>query len=256
MAGRPLSGVPNNFASEGTGTLNNIPLLDANFSQLVSFNNDSAIGYVNYANDTGVTNSYVVTLAAAPSAYLIGMTVSFLPSSSNTGASVINVNSLGSVSILTSHGDALSAGMINSGCIAFMIFNGTGFVLAPSPSAFGFSTSVNLTANTIFNCSGALSVAAYLGISANGVTATFTNASVGTQLTILVSNNLASGSVLNLQIFTANGSVCTPWAIRSTGLIHSDSGGNFNTPSISSGQSVALNIAAISGPSAIGSMTL
>src|SRR5271156_2729519 len=113
MAGRPLSAVPNIFASEGAGTPNNVPLLDADFSTLVSFNNDSAIGYNNYAVDTGTANNYVVTLTAAPSAYLPGMTLTMLPSNANTGSSVINVNSLGSVAILHSDATALTGGEIN-----------------------------------------------------------------------------------------------------------------------------------------------
>ena len=89
MAGRPFT-YPITFGTAvGTEPMS---ALDTQFAAVGSIVNDSAIGYNNYASDTGSANNYVLTLASAPSAYLAGMTVAFLPGNSNTGPSTINVN--------------------------------------------------------------------------------------------------------------------------------------------------------------------
>jgi len=134
---RPLSAVPTNFSAQGTGTLNNIAQLDGDFAAVLSFYNDSAIGWVNYGTDTGSVNSLVVTLAAAPSAYVTGMTLVVKVANTNTAGAVINVNSLGSTSILTPAGAALSRNMLLAGYVTTLVYNGASFVLASDPVLIG-----------------------------------------------------------------------------------------------------------------------
>jgi hypothetical protein len=97
--------VPNIFGNEA----GNQPAtqLDVNFSNLKSVINDSASGWANAANDTGGANAYAVTLTPPPSGYVSGFLISMLPANSNTGASTININGLGSVSILNIPSSAL-----------------------------------------------------------------------------------------------------------------------------------------------------
>lgn len=68
-----------------------------------------------YSTDSGVANAYQVTLTPAPVAYTSGMAFSLLAGNDNTGASTIQVNSLGTIDILTEDGGFLPAGAILAG---------------------------------------------------------------------------------------------------------------------------------------------
>jgi hypothetical protein len=229
MAGRPLSGVPNNFASEGTGSLNNIPLLDQNFTQLVAFNNDSAIGYVNYANDTGVANSYVITLASAPSAYIIGMTIVFNPVNSNTGASVINVNTLGSVAIVGPGGAALFGGEISAGSIVTAVFNGTSFVIV---GACALSANVSTTSQVLgLGCAGYTSIvvqSVWTG-SPPGMTLLLNNVAEGVPIFIEVINNTGNALIFAIQATNATGAAISNIVALQSGQATGASNVNMST---------------------------
>ena len=138
MAGRPIVDTIPTFASTGTGALNNISVLDSKFAEIFTGYNDSSIGYNSYVADTGVANAYVLTLPAAPSAYVSGMTVSWLPLNTNTGVSTVNVNSLGAVSLLNLAGQAVSPGDIVGGSnaqVITMVYTGTNFqIISPIAS--------------------------------------------------------------------------------------------------------------------------
>lgn len=127
MASKPLT-IPNVFASEGTGTPNNIPLLDADFTQVANYFNDGSF-FSTRGTDSGAVNAYVVTLPTGyvPSAYNVGMRLVFNPGNTNTGASTINVNALGSQTILTANGAALVGGEITAGYDCDLVYDGTNF---------------------------------------------------------------------------------------------------------------------------------
>lgn len=183
MSGRPYGPVPTIFASQGTGVgYNNIPQLDADLAFLLNSFNDSAAGWVNYIADTGATNAYVATLTPAPSAYVAGMTLAFVPTNSNTGASTINVNSLGSVAIVSQGGVALGAGQLIAGAVTFLVYDGTRFRIIFPPQVYtGFGTDTG-------------SVNAYV------VTLPFASASyfVGMTVTFVPANGNTGGSTLNV----------------------------------------------------------
>ena len=104
--------IPNAFASQS----GSIPLsqLDQNFSVL-SNSLLSANGYNNFGSETGSANAYIVSLAPATATLTAGLQVSFIAGNANTGASTLNVNSLGVKNILSSQGDPLTGGEIASG---------------------------------------------------------------------------------------------------------------------------------------------
>lgn len=82
-----------------------------------------------YAADTGTTNTFAVALAPAATAYAAGMTVTFKALHANTGASTINVNSLGAKSLKKVNGSALESGDIQVGQVATVVYDGTNFQL-------------------------------------------------------------------------------------------------------------------------------
>lgn len=105
-------------------------------------------GISSYAVDTGAANAYVISIAPATLvAYTDGMTLLFKASNANTGASTINLNSLGLRSIVRPDGTSLVADDIVAGQICQISYNATTsqFQLALTPlaavyQALGYAT--------------------------------------------------------------------------------------------------------------------
>ena len=77
--------------------------------------------------DTGAVNTYAIAPSPVISAYTAGLIVSFAPANTNTGASTLNVNSLGAKSLTTVSGAALVAGQLVAGSEVIAIYDGTKF---------------------------------------------------------------------------------------------------------------------------------
>ncbi|MCE5220052.1 MAG: hypothetical protein LLF98_01990 [Clostridium sp.] len=84
---------------------------------------------INYAPDTGIADAYVVTLNPIPTSYVEGMNFLVKITNQNTGASTINVNSLGTKTIVKSVDAALASGDLLAGQIVMLCYNGTSFQL-------------------------------------------------------------------------------------------------------------------------------
>ncbi len=82
-----------------------------------------------YAADTGSANAYAVTLSPVPTAYFAGMKVKFKAANANTGASTINVNSLGVQTIKIHVTDALIAGDVPQNAVIELVYDGVNFQL-------------------------------------------------------------------------------------------------------------------------------
>jgi hypothetical protein len=138
-------------------------------------------GATTIATVTG-TDTLAGTLTPAPTAYATGNLFSFVAANTNTGASTININSLGAKSITKSGTSALVAGDMVSGRVYLIEYDGTRFQLI-NPSSAGVSTisfgSTGLTPSTA--TSGAVTVAGTLAIANGGTnsTATATSGGVG-----------------------------------------------------------------------------
>jgi len=79
--------------------------------------------------DSGSTNAFVVTPSPAATAYTAGMVVRFKANSTNTGASTINVNALGTKTIKKNGLSDLVSNDIVSGQIVTLVYDGTYFQL-------------------------------------------------------------------------------------------------------------------------------
>lgn len=82
-----------------------------------------------YSEDTGAADAYVATLTPAPAAYTEGMLVILDIANANTGASTINVNSLGLKNIVTEQNGSLVAGDLIANRRAWLLYDGTSFRL-------------------------------------------------------------------------------------------------------------------------------
>jgi hypothetical protein len=127
---RPFGAVPNIINSIASPI--NVAFLDQNWAQLLTDFNDSSIGYTNWGVDTGIANAYTVTIAGPLTAYATGMVIAFSPANTNTGASTININGVGTVSILDVIGNTPVPGEILAGRTTYLVYNGTVFLLVNS----------------------------------------------------------------------------------------------------------------------------
>ncbi len=99
-----------------------------------------------YAVASG-TNTYTATLSPAINAYNVGLTVQIRFTNANTGASTLNLNGLGAVSIFKSSIQALAAGDITAGQVLTLVYDGTAFQI---DAFWNFLASNGLLGNTLF----------------------------------------------------------------------------------------------------------
>ena len=115
--------VPNTFASAVTATG---AQLDANYATIVAYINDPT-NRNNYAADTGTTNTVAISFAPAVAGYTAGLEITFKANIANTGAVVLNCNSLGNKNLFSPAGVALAGGEITSGQMVSAAYDGTQF---------------------------------------------------------------------------------------------------------------------------------
>lgn len=87
---------------------------------------------INFVTAGGTANAITLTLAIAPSAYVVGQVFCFLATNTNTGATTINVNGLGAKNIYKDALYSLDSADIVSGKIYFVVYDGTQFQILGS----------------------------------------------------------------------------------------------------------------------------
>lgn len=88
-----------------------------------------------YAPDTGTANHVVLSLAPAVTTLIAGQFIETKVAAANTGATDVNVNGLGAITLVHKDGSALTAGELTAGGMIGMSYDGTRFQLAWSASA-------------------------------------------------------------------------------------------------------------------------
>lgn len=83
-----------------------------------------------YAVSAGGTDAYAITLTPAPAAYVVGQAFIFKADVANTGASTLNVNSLGAVAIKRNMTDDTATGDILANDIVRVVYDGTSMQMA------------------------------------------------------------------------------------------------------------------------------
>lgn len=100
------------------------------FDQLVGIADPTSVTSVYYTGaDTGSANVYVLSIPGGFSSYVNGLVIYWVPATSNTGASTVNINGLGTVSITNPDGSPLVKGQINAGKLAVIVSQGGNFIL-------------------------------------------------------------------------------------------------------------------------------
>lgn len=77
--------------------------------------------------DTGTANAFVLTPSPALLAYSLNMVVVFIPVTSSTGASTLNISGLGAIAIKTVGGADTALGDVMVGQPQLLMYNGTNF---------------------------------------------------------------------------------------------------------------------------------
>lgn len=80
---------------------------------------------VYFGNDSGSTDSYAATISNFPSAYSVGQRVIFRANTANSGASTLNINSIGAVAIKKDYNQDLADNDILAGEICDVTYDGT-----------------------------------------------------------------------------------------------------------------------------------
>jgi len=123
--------VANGQTSIVTGNITQLttaPFITESLPQKAKTTTVQTSGY-NYSVDTGSVNTYVVTLNPAPASYAVGLQVFLKITNANTGASTLNVNSLGAQNISLPTGNPINVNDLIVGQLAFLIYDGTQFQL-------------------------------------------------------------------------------------------------------------------------------
>ena len=201
-------------------------------------------GATQIATVTG-TDTFVGTLSPALGAYAAGNLFSFVAPNTNTGASTINLNSLGAKNITKQGSTALAAGDIVSGRIYLIEYDGTRFQLinpsASSVSSFSAGTT-GFTPNTA--TTGAVTLAGTLATT-NG----------GTGLTSFTANGVVYASSTSA---LATGSALTFDGANALNMGATNAGGyntvGINNPSSTGYARMLLSIGA-SGATGLGGVS-
>jgi hypothetical protein len=152
---------------------------DANWNNPVTALNNASLGYMNgIASDTGSANNYILTsVFGVATAYNPGMTYAFLPANSNTGASTLNVDGLGSQSIVDWAGNPILAGVIQAGKLCLVIYISGAFRLlyTTPPGALFYNTVFPSGGGTVtINCAGYSTISLLLDASTISTGSTWT----------------------------------------------------------------------------------
>jgi hypothetical protein len=80
-----------------------------------------------FALDTAASDAYAIALTPAPSAYFVGMKVSFKAVTANTTGATLNVNGLGAKALVRPVAVTLTTNDILPGQIVEAVYDGTSF---------------------------------------------------------------------------------------------------------------------------------
>lgn len=166
------------------------------------------------------TNTITGSMTPDLGSYSSGMMVIFTPANNCTGATTINIDSLGAKSIVKGDGTALESGDLQASTVHFLVYDGTNFVLI-NPLSF------NLVNGTL---SGTLSVTGALTLNGPVTTDNTTADEVGYKGIPLAATTSSYGTVLTDAGY---------------GIQHSNGGGAGDTFTIPANASVAYPVGTV-----------
>jgi hypothetical protein len=119
-------------------------------------------GSLTYLTSVSGTNTIVATGPVGVSAYVAGQVFRFISAGANTGATTININTIGAKAIVKLNGSPLTSGDIPSGAMVAVAYDGTSFQLQSTLGVSSFSAgATGFTPSTA--TTGAVTLAGVLG---------------------------------------------------------------------------------------------
>lgn len=105
----------------------------------------------NYGATTNSANAYSVTLNPAPTALVEGLRVTVKINVANTGASTLNVNSLGAKAIKKADGNDVANGNLKANGVYTLVYDGTSaFILQGEGGEYGTATAADVLETKTF----------------------------------------------------------------------------------------------------------
>lgn len=108
-------------------------------------------GKLVYAADTGAANTYVASMPVTLDAYRVGQRFSIYISATNTGASTLNIDSLGARAIKLVNGLDIQAGDLTASNVYDFVYNGTNMVMQSPAASHLAGIANNLAGNPNFS---------------------------------------------------------------------------------------------------------
>jgi hypothetical protein len=119
-------------------------------------------GSLTYLTSVSGTNTILATGPVGMTAYATGQVFRFIAAGANTGATTININSIGAIAIVKINGSALISGDIPSGAMVSVAYDGTNFQLQSTVGVTSFSAGAT-GFTPVSATSGAVTLAGVLG---------------------------------------------------------------------------------------------
>ena len=145
-------------------------------------------GVTNYMTVTGA-NTLLGTYTQPLSAYVAGLTLSFVAAATNSGAATLNINNLGVKDLTKDGATALAAADIKSGDVTLVVYDGTRFQLINPMLALPGTSGNVLTSNGTSWTSSASSIVSSFSAGSTGFTpSTATTGAVTLAGTLIAAN--------------------------------------------------------------------
>lgn len=154
---------------------------------------------------TGSSSAYAITMTPAIAAYAAGQRFAFVANHANTGATTLNVNTLGAKSVKLGDGStALSASQIANGSVVEVVYDGTNFRLLNTVPGAG-------TTGSVLTYLGAVVAVGAAGpgslINSGGVVTDTTISGLSVAVTLAANETLVLVSLVPFSISTSTASV-------------------------------------------------
>lgn len=177
--------------------------------------NEAAKGQARVLASVSGTNTITASMSPDLDAYAAGMIIVFTPANNNTGATTLNIDSLGALDIQKADGDALISGDLVAGIPAVMVLDSGAddwILLNPQASILGAAlTAFARYADTTANFTGTLQYGGvevgYKGMPSRSITGTDNTQTTDGGKVLIYSST--GGHTLTLDSDPANGDVVT-----------------------------------------------
>jgi hypothetical protein len=212
-------------------------------------------GSISYLTSVSGTNAVTAVAALGMSAYAVGQRFSFLAAGTNTGATTLNINSIGAKPVTKNGTNALTGGEITSGAVVEVLYDGTEFQitsqLIPAGVIVMWSGSIVSIPSGWYLCDGNNSTPDLRNRFIVGAGSTYSVAATGGSADAIVVSHTHSATVTDPgHVHGQTGQTLYPSGSGGVSAGSASQTGNANTSSATTGISVGISTTGSSGTNA------